>query len=219
MKYADSNGGSPTITPRTRPPVRIRRARLSDIRQLVRMYRGQSPESRQLYHPFPFDRFRLNLIFLFMVASRPFLKLLLKISRRRTLVLLVATVGDDPRLVGYGNVAFVDRSFGVKAIFGYLVEAEYRGLGVGTRLHEVMIEAAIALGVRRGGGMVVSENASNLRVLEKLGFEMRQTGLVDTGAPSSTNIETDGDLVAIAARWQNRAAANSVAGPSGSAGG
>lgn len=187
---------------RARPAVRVRPARLGDVGALVRMYRHQSAESRQLYHPFPYDRFRLYLIFLFMVATRPFLRTLLRISRRRTLVLLVATVGDDPTLVGYGNVAFVDRDFGVKAIFGYLVEERYRGLGVGTRLHEVMIEAAIALGVRRGGGMVVSENASNLRVLEKLGFSMRQTGLVDHGAPGSTNIETDGDLVAIAARWQ-----------------
>lgn len=191
---------------RLRPAVRVRSARLGDLGALVRMYRGQSPESRQLYHPFPYDRPRLYLIFLFMVVTRPFLRTLLKITRRRTLVLLVATVGEDPALVGYGNVAFVDRDFGVKAIFGYLVDERYRGLGVGTRLHEVMIEAAIALGVRRGGGMVVSQNAANLRVLEKLGFSMQPTGIVDHGAPESTNIETDGDLVAIAARWQTPSA-------------
>lgn len=197
----------PSSSPaRTRPAVRVRPARLRDIGALIRMYRGQSAESRQLYHPFPYDRPRLTLIFLYMVVTRPFLRTLLRLTRRRTLVLLVATVGDDPTPVGYGNVAFVDRDFGVKAIFGYLVEERSRGLGVGTRLHEVMIEAAIALGVRRGGGMVVSENASNLRVLEKLGFKMRPSDLVDHGAPGSTNIETDGDLVAIAARWQKPAA-------------
>lgn len=191
---------------RSRPAVGVRPARLRDLGTLVRLYRGQSPESRELYHPFPYDRFRLYLIFLYMIATRPFLRALLRLTRRRTLVLLVATVGAEPRPIGYGNVAFVDRDFGVKAIFGYLVDERYRGLGVGTRLHEVMIEAAIALGVTRGGGMVVSQNASNLRVLEKLGFEMRRTAIIDHGAPDSTNIETDGDLVAIAARWQKRTA-------------
>ncbi len=193
----------PPETPR--PRVLVRPARLGDIGELVRMYRRQPEESKRLYHPFPYDRPRLTLIFLVMVLTRPFLRRLLRLAPRRTLVLLVACVGDDPRPVGYGNVAFVRRPFGLKAIFGYLVEGEYRGLGVGTRLHVEMIEAALALGIRRGGGMVVSENAANLRVLEKLGFSMQASTLVDRGAPGSLNIETDGDLEEIARRWRTPA--------------
>ena len=202
---------APTQTARPRPPIKVRPAHLSDVGTLVRMYRGQSTESRELYHPFPFGRGSLTLIFLFMVLSRPFVRRLIQWAPRRALVLLVACVGDDPHPVGYGNVAVVRRPTGVKAIFGYLVRPEYRSLGIGTRLHEDMIEAAIALGIRRGGGMVISQNAANLRVLEKLGFTMMNTGLVDRSAPGATNIETDGDLVEIAARFRARRAG---AGPS-----
>lgn len=191
-------------SPRARPAVHVRRARLGDIGGLVRLYRGQPESSRRLYHPFPFDRPRLTFLFLFMVLSRPFLRVFLRLAPRWALVLLIATVGDDPRVVGYGNTAFVRRPLGLKAIFGYLVDESTRGLGVGTRLHEEMIEAALALGVRRGGGMVVAENAANLRVLEKLGFTIRASDLVDAGAPGARNFETDGDLEAIAQKWRTR---------------
>jgi RimJ/RimL family protein N-acetyltransferase len=220
---ADRNGdsmaseGQDNDSTAPRHVVRIRPARFSDVGSLVRMYRDQSAESRQMYHPFPFDRLRLTFIFLYMVTTRRLLGRLLKWAPRRALVLLVATVNDDPRPVGYGNVAFVRRPTGIKAIFGYLVLPAYRGHGVGTRLHEEMIEAAIALGIRRGGGMVIRQNAANLRVLDKLGFTMMNTGLVDRSAPGASNIETDGDLTEIAERFRQRRAGGGGVGSAAAA--
>jgi RimJ/RimL family protein N-acetyltransferase len=199
--------------PPAKAVVRTRPGRFRDIGALSRIYRSQSEDSRRLYHPFPFDRPRLAIVFAYMVGSRMLLRTLLRRWPRRALVLLVACQGDDPAPIGYGNVAFLARpGKPLKAIFGYIVAEKFRGLGVGTRLHEDMIDAAIALGVTRGGGMVVSDNVSNLRVLEKLGFEIRESDVVDRIVPGVTNYETDGDLIEIARRWHLPA---SPSGPNG----
>lgn len=189
------------MAPTARPEVIIRPGRLGDLVTLARIYRSQSEDSRALYHPFPFDRLRLTAIFGYMVVTRRLLPSLLRRRPRRALVLLVACLGQDPTPIGYGNVAFLAREGRpLRAIFGYIVAEAYRGLGVGTRLHEDMIDAAVSLGVTRGGGMLVSTNVSNLKVLQKLGFDIRESAIVDRVVPGVTNYETDGDLVEISRR-------------------
>jgi RimJ/RimL family protein N-acetyltransferase len=186
---------TPSVAPKARPEVRVRKPRYSDIRTLVRIYRGQDEESRRLYHTFPNDRLRLTILFTYMVVVRNRMGLLLRFWPRAAVSLLVVTVGGSERPVAYGNTAFRRNPEGVmRAIFGYLVEAPYRGLGIGTTLHEEMIDEAVSLGVRRGGGMVVSTNVANLKVLAKLGFTLRDSDVVDRNAPEARNIETDGDL-------------------------
>ena len=197
--------------------VRLRPARLGDIGALVRMYRGQGADTARLYHPFPFDRLRLGVIFLYMVATRPLVGWLLRHVPRRAVLLLVAEIGPDRTIAGFGNTGFRRTPTEPRAIFGYMVDARFRGLGIGTRLHEEMIEEALRLGVRRGGGMVVVDNAANLRILKRMGFSMRASEVVDRAAPGVRNIETDGDLEEIAAGWRHRRPAASRADPGATA--
>ena len=195
---------SPLVPPKARPEVRVRLARFTDIPTLMRLYRSQSGSSRHLYHPFPFDRPRLFLIFAFMVGSHPFLRRIIGSHRVPAAALLVAVVGDRQRPIGYGNVAF-ERKADPKAIFGYLVDERFRGLGVGTRLHEGMIDHALTLGVRRGGGTVVVANVANVRVLSKLGFVLTRSSVVDSAVPGEENYVSDGDLEEISRRFHARA--------------
>lgn len=194
----------PTSTsPSPAPALHVRPARLGDVGTLVRMYRAQDAASRHLYHPFPFDRLRLTLIFTFFAGSRRMLPFLLRRFPRRAVALLVACRAGERRPIAYGTTAFqVTPDGGRRAIFGYLVDPSARGLGVGTQLHVDMIDAAVALGVPRGGGMVVSTNRSNLRVLEKLGFTITESDVVDSEVPGAKNYVTDGDLAEISRRWR-----------------
>ena len=170
---------------------------------MARMYRAQDEATRQLYHPFPFDRFRLTLIFGFFAVSRPFLPFLIRRFPRRAVACLVACRAGESRPIAYGTTGFhATPDGGRRAIFGYLVDPSARGLGVGTELHVHMIDAAVALGVTRGGGMVVATNRSNLRVLEKLGFTITESDVVDTEVPGAKNYVTDGDLPELARRWR-----------------
>ncbi|HYK94099.1 MAG TPA: hypothetical protein VEY07_08695, partial [Thermoplasmata archaeon] len=50
--------------------VDIRLARLRDLRALVHLYRHRSEQSKAYYHPFPFDPIRLSSVFLWLIATR-----------------------------------------------------------------------------------------------------------------------------------------------------
>jgi RimJ/RimL family protein N-acetyltransferase len=156
--------------------------------------------SRALFHPLPFGRPLLLTFLVYVVVSRRWLGWLLRHPPLRTSVVLTARVSDDPALIGFGLVGFNRSGPEPRAIFGYLVDEKARGLGIGTRLHEVMIDEAVRLGVKRGGGTVLVSNAANIHLLRKLGFVLTPTDVTDSGAVGEANLASDGDLVAISAR-------------------
>jgi RimJ/RimL family protein N-acetyltransferase len=166
----------------------------------MRMYRGQPAASRALFHPLPFDRPPLLTFLVYVVVARRWLGWLLRHPPLRASVVLTARVDHDPALIGFGLVGFDRSGPEPRAIFGYLVDEKARGLGIGTRLHEVMIDEAVRLRVKRGGGTVLVSNAANIHLLRKLGFVLTPTEITDSGAIGEANLASDGDLVAIAAR-------------------
>ncbi|HEY6238509.1 MAG TPA: GNAT family N-acetyltransferase [Thermoplasmata archaeon] len=180
----------------------------------MRLYRGQSPDSRALFHPLPFDRPRLTAVLLYAIATRRFLRRLVATRRLRAAVVLTARIASEPDPIGFGIVGFDRHGPMPRAIFGYLVEERSRGLGVGTRLHEEMIDAALAVGIKRGGGTVLVRNVPNIRLLTKLGFELVPTQVSDHGATGEANLASDGDLESISRRFHD-ARAGKAPPPSG----
>jgi ABC-type amino acid transport substrate-binding protein/RimJ/RimL family protein N-acetyltransferase len=215
----------PSSVPR-RPPrrpsvyVEIRPARLSDIPVLIDLYMSQPEESRRLYHPFPFDRLRLRAIFTYMVGTRPVLPYLIHRPGVHAAVLLVACLPDSSTPVGYGNTAFIHpEGPEPRAFFGYLVSAEYRSRGIGAQLHDALVDAALALGVQRGGGIIMTDNAANVRLVEKLGLRPTESDVVDTSAPGAANYRVDTDLVALMHRRRAELARAPIPRPTPARGG
>lgn len=112
-----------------------RPANLADVRTLVEFYLGQPPESRHVYHPFPFRRWPLAALFSYMVIERPFSRLLVRLIPHAAMVLLVAHRAGSERPIGYCTVRFPPTPDGIrKALFGSYVSDEARGMGVGKLL-------------------------------------------------------------------------------------
>ena len=192
-------GGSPAtvrLAATTVHPLRI-----GEISSVMRLYRGQPAPSRALFHPLPFDRLRLGGFLLYVVATRRLAHRLLPHPRVRVAIVLTVHADGSDAPVGFGLVGFDRRGPNPRATFGYLVDERYRGRGLGTRLHEEMIDAALGLGVHRGGGTVLATNLPNLRLLERLGFTITPTEIRDAAATDVANFVTDGDLAAISARF------------------
>jgi ABC-type amino acid transport substrate-binding protein/RimJ/RimL family protein N-acetyltransferase len=186
-----------------RPPlaVAIRPARLSDVGRLIELYLGQSEESRGLYHPFPFNRPRLRAIFTAMVLMRPFVRFLAHRTRIHVALLLVACLPGTERPIGYGNSAFIHPDGPEPhAFFGYLVDPAYQSRGVGAQLHDALVDAAIAIGVTHGGGIIMTQNAANVALVSKLGLTPTESDIVDRSAPGAVNYRVDIDLLDLQAK-------------------
>lgn len=207
---APSAEASPPAKPVARPriPVTIRPGRLRDVPTLVGLYRGQDEASRRLYHPFPFDRFRLTAIFAYQALTQPFLKRMMRHPRIRAAGLLVAHTPGVRRPIAYGHVQILHPAPGeVRAFFGYLVAPAYRGQRIGVALHDEMVETALRLGIRRGGGILLTDNRQNVRLLAKLGVELKSSSVVDRNTPDTANFTVDMDLAEMQARRRAELAA------------
>ena len=186
--------------PRPKLPVRIRRSRFSDLSSLVRLYRDRSEQSKQTYHPFPFGRFRLTLIYLWMIVLQRWMRWFMRNLPRRAATLLVVEREDQPGIIGYGTIRLMSgRGEEPIARFGYLVGDDYQGKGVGGQLIEVMVSAAKELGIRKGGGTVLQRNVASAHLIEKWGWKLRPAD-ADRGAPQESNLMTVGDLDEILAK-------------------
>lgn len=200
MAESASAGGDAAPTTRhfapPKVPVEVRLSGLRDIRPLVEMYMALSPEARAFYHPFPFDRSRLWVIFGYMVLAGRLARATVRMFPHWSVILIVATRPDRRTLVGYGTVRFVgDRGTDLRAKMGFTVGEGLRGLGIGTQLLKRMIAASLAVGVTRAVGTILRSNTASLNVARKFGgtFQERPEA-PDLHAPGQANLHAEGDL-------------------------
>ena len=186
-------------------PLVIRLARLRDVGPVIRLYRGQSQESRSFHHPYPVDRPRLTMLFTWMVVSGHLSRLFLRTVPGLGFVLLVAESGERRAPIAYGTIRFVRSATGeVWARFGFLVGESYRGEGIGTELAIALWERALALGVRRGGGTIEAKNTRSRSIIEGAGFRLAPTDEEDRYRPAAENLAGIADLTEALERLRAR---------------
>ena len=189
------------VEPAARPSSRrvaaasVRWARLSDVRTLARLYRGQSAESRRNYHPYPFDRLRLLPILVAMLLSSRIVGTLRRLAPNLAFVILIAEPRAGGAPIGFCTIRLVRRGRDpIWARFGYLVEEGHRGEGVGFQLAVAQWRIALELGVRRGGGTVMEGNLPSSRLLEPFGFRLAPSPEADRHGGDRANLGSVQDL-------------------------
>jgi GNAT superfamily N-acetyltransferase len=187
----------PPSSPAPAPPVawRIHRARAGDLREVVRAYLDQPPDSRALYHPLPFDRIRLVPLLYAIVAVRPLARFLARRVPRAAVMLYTARSTSSGLLSGFGTVRFRRASDGVLVVeTGYYVLPEERRKGLGRLLKSEMIEEARSLGAGRAQALILPGNLPSVRLNESLGFRIHPTETRDRHAPDQHLLLAETDL-------------------------
>ncbi len=196
---ADRSGGVPAVagsSPHPALPIELRLSSVRDIRPLVEMYMELSPEARRFYHPFPFDRSHLWVIYGYMVLASRLARATVRMFPHWSVVLIVAVVPGQPRPIGYGTIRFVgDRGSNLRAKMGFTVAEGYRGRGIGTALLKRMIAATLAVGVTRAVGTILRANTASLTVAKKFGGTYQERpDTPDRFAPGEANVVAEADL-------------------------
>jgi len=188
---------APTAPAAPVPRARYRRGRVSDTRQLIDLYMGLSAEARHGFHPFPFRRSSLWVLYPSVLAASRLLRPLMRRFPRLIVVVVVAELEGQDGIVAYGTLrGEVPANGSPQVRFGFVVGNGFRGYHIGPGLLRRLAEEGYALGMRRGVGMVFRRDARAIKAIKALGWEFRESARRDPKAPEEENYETSLDLEA-----------------------
>lgn len=151
-------------------------AALRDVAGIARMYRAQSPASRRLYHPLPFDQPRLSLVLAVLVLLHRSVRLWVRLLPAAAVLLYVARSPRDGEIVAMGSARFHrNREVGRVASTGLYVRPTSRRAGLGYRLALTLARRCQELGARRAEALVLPENTASVATHESVGYVMQPT--------------------------------------------
>jgi L-amino acid N-acyltransferase YncA len=152
----------------------IRRAELSDINELTNLYIELTFDSRKLFHPFPFEKRKLQIIFLIMVLSGSLSTLIRRSVPRLGFLLLVAEDDTCHRLIGftYLSTQYKDENGHLVANRGIVTREGIRSKGVGTALDSELIRRAKQLGIDRFSVTALKDNSGSIALHKKMGYKI-----------------------------------------------
>lgn len=111
-------------------------------------------------------------------------------------VALVATIGSGEREIIIAGARYVTDTGGKTAEIAFMVEEDYQGLGLASRLLKELSDIARDSGVMRFEAEVLSRNASMLKVFQKSSLPVRTNSsggvvhvTIDLGPPAESRLE------------------------------
>ncbi|MCS6767910.1 MAG: GNAT family N-acetyltransferase [Candidatus Nitrosocaldus sp.] len=154
--------------------ITVRRARVGDIEELCDVYLELSPPIRRLFHPFPFERSKLRLIFLVMILSDKLIRLVKHILPKLGFSLIVAYDEDESRIVGFIYIHIIGKENDkLIANLGITVREGVRSKGIGTKMEQAMIDRARQIGIGIIRFSVIEDNTNVLGLHKKFGFTIK----------------------------------------------
>jgi len=151
----------------------IRRATLRDINELCDIYLNLSSEAKRFFHPFPFNRRKLQIIFFIMILCDRLIKIIKHIIPKLGMTLLVAYDKNESKIVGFFYLRIIGKENGILvANYGLTVREGMRSKGIGTRMEAAMIERAKQIKIGKIRITVLEDNIAVIRLHKKFGFKI-----------------------------------------------
>ena len=193
---AEGEGGTGEVARSYDPAnVEIGLARWGEIGTIYRLYRAQGPDSRLLYHPFPFNALRLGSL---LVGIRIVQSVAASWVRRAPgliAVLVVARPRSGGPMMGFGTVTFrraADRA--IVARTGLYVTVPFRRHGLGKGLKQYMLALARSYGVRRAEALIHATNTASIELYRSVGYRIGSSTIRDRRPPYATFLLAETDL-------------------------
>jgi GNAT superfamily N-acetyltransferase len=177
------------------PRLRLRRADVADARQLINLYLGLSGDARRGFHPFPFQRWILWVIYpVALFASRAGRPMMRRFPRL-IVVFVVAELEGTDGFVGYGTLrGETPGGEPPRVRFGFVVRDGFRGHRVGAAVLHRLSEEGYELGIQVGVGAVFRRDERAIKAIRGFGWQFRDTTRRDPQAPEEEMFETFIDL-------------------------
>lgn len=154
-------------------PIAVRKATLRDVNELCDIYLNLSPPIKRLFHPFPFNRGKVQTIFRIMLVSDKLIQIIKHIMPKLGLSLLVAYDKNESKIVGFVYLHITGKENGILvANLGITVREGIRSKGIGTRMDAAAIGRAKQIGIGKIRLTVLEDNVAALGLYKKFGFKI-----------------------------------------------
>jgi RimJ/RimL family protein N-acetyltransferase len=149
----------------------VRNTGFSDIEQLVGIYLNLSHQDRRWFHPFPFNRLALRIIFYAMVCLGKVIPLTKVLYSKLVSLVLVAEDSSSGKIVGFTYLRVKSREKnGLVANRGIISVSGTRSKGIGARMDSKLISVAKGIGIRKFRVTVLKDNAASISFHERMGY-------------------------------------------------
>lgn len=164
-KAASSNNHSNTSE------ITVRDATFGDIEKLTDLYVNLSEASRRFFHPFPFIKYRLRIIFLIMIVSQKSMRFLKNILPNFGFHVLVAYNTSKDQLIGFTYLSIIRKDKGELIANRGIVSLDgERAKGLGTLMDMKLIEIARRTGISRFEVSALKDNSASLALHRRVGY-------------------------------------------------
>ncbi len=149
----------------------VRMIKFADIASLTNQYCNLRKETRRFFHPFPFNRSKVFLIFFVLWIDRYILPVIKRIAPRLGGNLVVAFDTCQSVIVGFAffNITAKEGSKFV-ANAGPIIFEEFQGKKLGQRLYHFLIKCAKDAGISKFKVTVMEANIPSTMFHKKLGY-------------------------------------------------
>jgi RimJ/RimL family protein N-acetyltransferase len=149
----------------------VRRAALGDIKQLCDIYLGQPQQVRRWFHPFPFNRIKLKIIFLLMLISEKTIFITKKTIPKLGFILLAAEDTDNSQIVGFFYVRLIRKEAGgLVANVGFTTKVGAKNLGF--KMYASGIKYSKAIGITKFRIRILADNSVTITLTKRLRFRL-----------------------------------------------
>jgi L-amino acid N-acyltransferase YncA len=150
----------------------IRPAKISDIDGLCEVYFTLSQENKRLFHPFPYVKWKLKLIFLAMIVSRNLITVIKKTIPKLGFILIVAYDKDSKQLLGfiYCHITCKENNNKFVANVGITKKEGVNAKGIGTKLYALLIDSARVAGISKFTATILEDNIPSIELCKKYGY-------------------------------------------------
>lgn len=149
----------------------VRKAGLGDIGELSDFYLGLPLNVKRFFHPIPFDKTKVVIIFLIMIMSGKIINMIKILIPHLAFLVLVANDAAGTRIKGFVLLSILGREHGklIANCGGVTREGEERK-GIGTDMYAALVENAKVLGIGKFRITVLQKNTASLSFHKKFGF-------------------------------------------------
>ena len=148
----------------------VRPVHPDDAQMLQQLVQGLSPESRWFRYVSRFHELPASMLSRFTLIDYDREMALVAVVPERSLAADGGTV-ERERIVGVSR--YITNPDQTSCEFSLVVDDEFSGKGLGSRLMESIIDAARDKGLEEIEGLVLAENAAMLKLVRRLGFKVK----------------------------------------------